>query len=98
MTSVTTKPELLQSSSDCSCRLFDDWFDPIETGIRERVRTFIEEMIRGERDAALARPRYGRRAPAGMAGATAGSRSGNPVRAARPLMASTTVPKPGTGA
>jgi hypothetical protein len=30
MTSVTTKPELLPSSSDCSCRLFDDWFDPID--------------------------------------------------------------------
>jgi putative transposase len=79
MTSVTTKPELLQSSSDCSCRLFDDWFDPIETGIRERVRTFIEEMIREELDTALARPRYGRRAQAGTEGAV-GHRHGSRTR------------------
>ena len=42
--------------------LFDNWFDPIETGLRARVREFIEALIRGELDAALARPRYGRRA------------------------------------
>jgi hypothetical protein len=51
----------------CSLRLrrhqnlFDNWFDPIETGLRERVRGVIEEMIRGELDEALARRRYGRR-------------------------------------
>jgi hypothetical protein len=33
-----------------------------------------------------------------LAGAVVTSRSGNPVRAARPLMASTSVPKPGSGA
>ena len=32
---------------------FDDWIDPIETSIRERVRTFIEEIIREELDAAV---------------------------------------------
>ena len=26
--------------------LFDNWFDPIETGVRARAREFIEEMIR----------------------------------------------------
>src|SRR3974377_790941 len=31
-------------------------------------------------------------------GGSTGSRSGNPVRAAKPLMASTRVPKPGSGA
>jgi transposase-like protein len=41
-------------------QLFDDWFDPIETAVRERAREFIEELIRGELDAALARPRYER--------------------------------------
>jgi len=41
--------------------LFEDWFDPIESGLRERVRGFIEEMIRCELDAVLARPRYARR-------------------------------------
>jgi len=40
--------------------LFEDWFDPIEAGLRERVRGFIEEMIRCELDAVLARPRYAR--------------------------------------
>jgi transposase-like protein len=39
-------------------QLFDDWFDPIETAVRERARQFIEELIRSELDAALARPRY----------------------------------------
>src|SRR6266478_8605845 len=61
MTSVTTKPEATQPSTETSSHLFDDWFDPIEIGIRDRVREFIEEMIRGELDAVLARPRYGRR-------------------------------------
>ena len=39
--------------------LFDKWFDPIETGIRERVREFINELVHQELDEALARPRYG---------------------------------------
>src|ERR1700730_14366258 len=41
--------------------LFDDWFDPIEDGVRERVRGFIETMLEKELDGALSRPRYGRR-------------------------------------
>ena len=40
--------------------LFDNWFDPIESEVRARAREFIEEMIRGELDTMLARPRYGR--------------------------------------
>ncbi len=36
------------------------WFDPIEAGIRERVRGFIEELIGQELDAALGRGRYER--------------------------------------
>ena len=59
MKSTTTKPQLSQSGSD-TVHLFDGWFDPIETEVRERARGFIEELIRGELDAALARPRYGR--------------------------------------
>ena len=42
-----------------------NWFDPIETEVRGRARQFIEELIRGELDAALARPRYGRSKTAG---------------------------------
>jgi len=38
----------------------DAWFDPIEAGIRERVRGFIEELIGQELDAALGRGRYER--------------------------------------
>jgi len=36
------------------------WFDPIEAGIRDRVRGFIEELIGQELDAALGRGRYER--------------------------------------
>ena len=42
-------------------RLFDNWFDPIETELRTKVRDFIEAMIEEELETALARPRYGRR-------------------------------------
>ena len=61
MTSVTTKLEAAQPPPETASHLFDDWFDPIEAGIRDRVRELIEEMIRGELDRALSRPRYGRR-------------------------------------
>ena len=40
--------------------LFDDWFDPIEDGVRARVRGFIETLLEEELDDALSRPRYGR--------------------------------------
>jgi len=40
------------------------WFDPIEAGIRERVRGFIEELIGQELDVALGRGRYERDAEA----------------------------------
>jgi len=42
----------------------DAWFDPIEAGIRDRVRGFIEELIGQELDAALGRGRYERDAEA----------------------------------
>ena len=38
------------------------WFDPIEAGIRERVRGFIEELLEQELTAALGRPRHERAA------------------------------------
>ena len=62
MTSTTTKPAAVQPDGEMRLRpLFDDWFDPIEAGLRDRVRDFIETMIESELDAALARPRYARR-------------------------------------
>jgi putative transposase len=60
MKDVTTSSDLLHSTADVSSQLFDGWFDPIEAGIRQRVRSLIETMIEEELDAALSRPRYGR--------------------------------------
>ncbi len=64
--------------------LFDDWFDPIEDGVRERVRGFIETMLEEELDGALSRPRYGRRKANGNEEAAAplvGCRHGHRKRA-----------------
>jgi transposase-like protein len=38
----------------------DDWFDPLEAGVRTRIRGFIEELLEAELDAALGRDRYER--------------------------------------
>ena len=59
MTSDTTKAAGLQLETETAAHVFDSWFDPIESGIRERVRGFIDELIRHELDEVLARPRYG---------------------------------------
>jgi putative transposase len=61
MTSITTKPELSQPETETAVHLFDNWFDPIEAGVRDRVRELIQAMIEGELDEALSRPRYARR-------------------------------------
>ena len=80
MTSTTTKPDSSQPTAEMAVDLFDNWFDPLETELRARARGFIEELIRGELDAVLARPRYGRsqitgnEAKAGVAGHRHGSR------------------------
>jgi transposase-like protein len=71
----------LQPAAEKAVDLFDNWFDPIETEVRVRAREFIEELLRGELDTALARPRYGRsqmtgnEARAGVAGHRHGSRT-----------------------
>ena len=84
MKTVTTTAELLHSTTESNSHLFDDWLDPIETGIRDRVRELIEEMIRSELDAVLSRARYGRRTgPAEDSDGTAvvtGHRHGSRVR------------------
>src|SRR3954471_18563483 len=49
-----------ESATDTAAHLFDNWFDPIESGLRERGRALIEARICRELAAALARPRYGR--------------------------------------
>ena len=65
MTNITTRPDSLQPAAEMAVDLFDNWFDPIEAEVRARSRQFIEELLRGELDAALARPRYGRSQMAG---------------------------------
>ena len=65
MTSISTKPDSSQPAAEMAVDLFDNWFDPIKTEVRARAREFIEELIRGELDDALARPRYGRSQKAG---------------------------------
>jgi len=60
--------------------LFDSWFDPIEDGLRAKVRGFIETMIEEELTSALSRPRYARHLDgAGGAGVT-GHRHGHRTR------------------
>ena len=48
-----------------------DWFDPLEAGIRQRIRSFIENMLEEELAATLGRGRYDRSAEA------AGHRNGH---------------------
>jgi putative transposase len=80
MTSTNTKPDCSQPAAEMAVDLFDNWFDPLESELRARARSFIEELIRGELDAVLARPRYGRSqmtgndAKAGVTGHRHGSR------------------------
>ena len=62
MKSISTKSDSPQPAADTAVYLFDDWFDPIEAGVRDRVREFIQAMVAGELDATLMRRRYGRRA------------------------------------
>ena len=81
MTSTITKPDSSQREAETAPQLFDAWFDPIETEVRDRARQFIEELIRGELDAVLDRPRYGRgridghKGSAGVTGHRHGSRT-----------------------
>ena len=83
MTSITTKPDSSQFTGEMTAHFFDNWFDPIESAVRERVRGLIEELIHGELDTVLVRPRYGRQvrnidgadAAAGVAGHRHGTRT-----------------------
>ena len=61
MTSHTTG----QTAGPAESELFlgEDWFDPLEAGVRTRIRAFIEELLEAELEAALSRKRYERRCP-----------------------------------
>jgi transposase-like protein len=84
MTSHSTTPLLLQSEIESEEYLFDNWFDPIETGLRDRTRDFLQAMFEAELDELLARSRYCRRAkpPSGSeaAAAVSGHRHGHRSR------------------
>ena len=81
MTRTTMNAEAVHPGDEATSYLFDNWFDPIEAGLRERVRGFIETMLEAELEAVLARPRYGRQPAArsdettGVAGHRHGSRT-----------------------
>jgi transposase-like protein len=81
MTSGTTKCDSLQPAEEACGGLFDNWFDPIESALRDRVRGFIEDLIQGELESVLARPRYGRRTQVADGGTgTTGHRHGSRQR------------------
>lgn len=71
MTRTTMNAEAVHPEDEATSYLFDNWFDPIEAGLRERVRGFIETMLETELDAVLARRRYGRQ-PAARSDETTG--------------------------
>jgi putative transposase len=58
MTMDSTKPTA--SAPEGERFLCDDWFDPLENGVRTRIRGFIEGLLEAELDAALGRSRYER--------------------------------------
>jgi putative transposase len=63
MTKNTTTPFLPQVKCEATAQLFDnDWFDPIESGVRQRAREFLQKMLEAELDEALSRTRYVRSA------------------------------------
>jgi putative transposase len=61
MTSHNTTPCLPQSEIQSDGDFFDNWFDPIEAGLRDRTRDFLQAMFEAELDELLARSRYARR-------------------------------------
>jgi hypothetical protein len=61
MTNNSTKSPVLGSDAEIAVGLLDEWFDPIEAGLRDRVRELIQTMIESELEAVLSRPRYARR-------------------------------------
>ena len=73
----STKSPVLGSEAETAVHLLDDWFDPIEAGLRDRVRELIQTMIEGELEAVLSRPRYARQPKADPENDGAGSITGH---------------------
>lgn len=84
MESVNTKPAVVHSGTEATAQLFEDWFDPIESRVRDQIRHFIEGLIEAELEEALARPRYRHAKAGGAAGvgraAVSGHRHGHRPR------------------
>ena len=76
MTKIITKT----ASVAAEPLLFDTWFDPVEDGVRARVRGFIETMLEEELVEALSRPRYARGQPSDGEEAVVGHRHGHRSR------------------
>ena len=57
MERTITNPAVPHAQSGANAQLFEDWFDPIETAVRDQVRHFIEGLIEAELEEVLARPR-----------------------------------------
>ena len=93
MTMDSTKPGA--GSAEGEHFLCDDWFDPLETGVRARIRGFIEELLEAELDAALGRDRYERpQSGEGARRGVAGTRHGHRERGLMGTFGATTVRVP----
>ena len=55
MTNNSTKSPVQGSEAETAVHLLDDWFDPIEAGLRGRVRELIQTMIESELETVLSR-------------------------------------------
>src|SRR3990172_2768490 len=73
MPSAITNLADQQPAATSTAELFENWFDPIETAVRDRVHGFIQALIEAELDEALSRARYARHTEA-----CPGSRSETP--------------------
>jgi hypothetical protein len=80
MKTTTTKPAANVAEGDVF--LGKNWFDPLEAGVRTRIRGVIEGLLEAELDAALARKRYERPslAETESAAKAAGHRHGHRAR------------------
>jgi transposase-like protein len=94
MTTDSTKPAIGAPGGEHF--LCDDWFDPLEAGVRGRIRGFIEELLEAELDAALGRDRYERPRMAGgdSPGSAVGTRHGHRERGLTGTFGATTVRVP----
>jgi transposase-like protein len=94
MTTDSTKPAILAPEGEHF--LCDDWFDPLENGVRTRIRGFIEELLEAELDAALGRDRYERLPMAGgdSCRSVVGARHGHRERGLMGTFGATTVRVP----